>query len=67
MTLPRVADSLAGRIETIRMLPLVGAEIVDTAPPFLARMFSEVPKLVAASDLQCRCHVCGRDSVAEME
>ena len=39
MTLPRVADSLAGRIETIRMLPLARAEITGTAPTFLERLF----------------------------
>ena len=39
MTLPRVADSLAGRIETIRMLPLARAEIGGTAPVFLERLF----------------------------
>ncbi len=39
MTLPRVADSLAGRIETIRMLPLARAEIAGTAPGFLERLF----------------------------
>ena len=39
MTLPRVADSLAGRIETIRMLPLARAEIAGTAPTFLDRLF----------------------------
>ena len=39
MTLPRVADSLAGRIETIRMLPLARAEIAGAAPTFLERLF----------------------------
>ncbi len=39
MTLPRVADSLAGRIETIRMLPLARAEIAGRAPVFLERLF----------------------------
>ena len=39
MTLPRVADSLAGRIETIRMLPLARAEIASAAPTFLERLF----------------------------
>ena len=39
MTLPKVADSLAGRIETIRMLPLARAEIVGTVPVFLERLF----------------------------
>ena len=39
MTLPRVTDSLAGRIETIRMLPLARAEVAGTAPDFLERLF----------------------------
>jgi hypothetical protein len=39
MTLPRVADSLAGRIETIGMLPLAQAEIGRQAPSFLGRLF----------------------------
>ena len=39
MTLPQVADSLAGRIETIRMLPLARAEIAGKAPTFLERLF----------------------------
>lgn len=40
MTLPRVADSLAGRIETLRMLPLARTEIEGTAPSFLDRLFA---------------------------
>ena len=40
MNLPRIADSLAGRIETLRMLPLARAEIEDTAPTFLERLFA---------------------------
>ncbi len=39
MTLPRVADSLAGRIETLQMLPLAGVEIGGTTPTFLDRLF----------------------------
>ena len=39
MTSPRVADSLAGRIEAIRMLPLARAEIEGKAPTFLERLF----------------------------
>lgn len=35
MTLPHVADSLAGRIETLRLLPLARAEITGTTPAFL--------------------------------
>jgi len=40
MTLPRVADSLAGRMETIRMLPLSRAEIIGQTPTFLERLFA---------------------------
>ena len=40
LTLPRVADSLAGRMETLRMLPLSHAEIVGTRPTFLERLFA---------------------------
>ena len=39
LTLPRVADSLAGRMETIRMLPLAMAEIERRPPTFLERLF----------------------------
>ena len=39
MTLPRIADSLAGRMETIRMLPLARAEIDGRTPIFLERLF----------------------------
>ncbi len=37
LTLPRVAHSLAGRMETIRMLPLARAEIKSQTPTFLER------------------------------
>ncbi len=40
LTLPRVADSLAGRIETIRMLPLARAEIEGRASAFLEHLFN---------------------------
>jgi predicted AAA+ superfamily ATPase len=40
LTLPRVADSLAGRTETIRMLPLAQAEITGRTPAFLERLFN---------------------------
>lgn len=39
LTLPRVADSLAERMETIQMLPLARAEIEARAPTFLERLF----------------------------
>lgn len=39
LTLPRVADSLAGRMETIRLLPLAIAEIEGRTPTFLERLF----------------------------
>ena len=40
MTLPQVAESLAGRIETLRMLPLARAEVEGTEPTFLDRVFA---------------------------
>lgn len=41
MTLPTVADSLAGRMETIRLLPLAQAEILDSPPSrFLETLFA---------------------------
>ncbi len=39
LTLPRIADSLAGRMETIQMLPLAKAEVEGLAPNFLERLF----------------------------
>jgi len=44
MTLPRVADSLARRMEVVRLLPLAQAEIRGTKPAFLEQVFQgEVP------------------------
>ncbi|MDE3010589.1 MAG: ATP-binding protein [Pseudomonadota bacterium] len=40
LTLPRVADSLAGRMETIHMLPLARAEIEGRTPTFLEHLFA---------------------------
>jgi hypothetical protein len=41
MTLPRVADSLAGRMETIRLMPLSQSEILELPTPrFLATLFA---------------------------
>ena len=40
LTLPRVADSLAGRMETLRLLPLARAEVAGNAPTFLDRLFA---------------------------
>ena len=41
MTLPRVADSLAGRMETIRLMPLAQSEILERPKPrFLATLFA---------------------------
>ncbi|WP_136661812.1 ATP-binding protein [Nitratireductor sp. XY-223] len=39
MTLPKVADSLAGRIETLHMLPLSRSELLDVTPAFLKQLF----------------------------
>lgn len=40
LTLPKVADSLAGRIETILLLPLSRAEILGNTPTFLDSIFA---------------------------
>ncbi len=50
MTLPRVADSLAGRIETLRMLPLARAEIEGVTPTFLDRLFAGERELEGSQD-----------------
>jgi hypothetical protein len=39
LTLPRVADSLAGRMETIQLLPLARAEVEGRTPTFMERLF----------------------------
>ena len=39
MTLPRVADSLAGRMEIVRLLPLAQSEIHANKPSFLENLF----------------------------
>jgi len=45
MTLPRVADSLAGRMETIKLLPLSRSEVLGRRPTFLDAVFaSHLPK-----------------------
>jgi predicted AAA+ superfamily ATPase len=41
LTLPKVADSLAGRIEVLELLPLAQAEIEGTDAVFLERAFGE--------------------------
>lgn len=47
MTLPRVADSLAGRMETVRLLPLARSEIAAAAPPvLLEKAFNSEPPTV---------------------
>lgn len=43
MTLPRVADSLAGRMSVIRLLPLAQAEIRGHVPSFLEQVFNGNP------------------------
>jgi predicted AAA+ superfamily ATPase len=55
LTLPKVADSLAGRMETIPMLPLAQAEIEGRPPSFLERLFTgqlqSTPEAIVADDL----------------
>ena len=43
MTLPRVADSLAGRMAIVRLLPLAQAELRGVVPDFLDRAFTGQP------------------------
>lgn len=50
MTLPRVADSLAGRMETVRLMPLGQAELRAASPaPVLRRAFAGEPPAPGAS------------------
>ena len=55
MTLPRVADSLAGRMGIVRLLPLAQAELRGARSPFLDKAFAgEAPTsgtLVVGDDL----------------
>ncbi|MBB3522467.1 ATP-binding protein [Rhizobium sp. BK456] len=55
LTLPKVADSLAGRMETIQMLPLARAEIAGNSPSFLEGLFDgklkSQPNAVVGDDL----------------
>ena len=55
MTMPLVADSLAGRMEVTRLLPLAQAELHSTESSFLSQVFSgKVPvttKVTVAADL----------------
>ncbi len=46
MTVPRVADSLAGRMKVVRLLPLAQAELNRRPPTFLETAFEgQVPKV----------------------
>ena len=46
MTLPRVADSLAGRMETVRLMPLAQSEIFGRGPSqFLSALFAGQPPI----------------------
>jgi uncharacterized protein len=55
LTLPRIADSLAGRMETIQMLPLARGEVEGRTPTFLERLFGgklqSQPTAVVGDDL----------------
>ena len=45
MTLPRISDSLAGRMQVVRLLPLAQAEVRETHSSFLKDVFAcDVPK-----------------------
>jgi len=41
LILPRVADSLAGRMEILQLLPLAQAELMGRTPDFLERVFAD--------------------------
>ena len=43
MTLPRVSDSLAGRMKVIRLMPLAQAELHGKRPSFLKQVFAGNP------------------------
>jgi predicted AAA+ superfamily ATPase len=48
LTVPRVADSLAGRMGAVRLLPLAQAEIAGAGPPdFFARVFAGEPPRIS--------------------
>lgn len=48
-TLPAVADSLAGRMEVLTLLPLAGCELENSSGLWLERLFAgEVPRLAGA-------------------
>lgn len=49
LTLPKVTDSLAGRVETLQMLPLSRAELSGVSPSFLERLFAG--KIAASKNL----------------
>jgi predicted AAA+ superfamily ATPase len=55
LTLPRVADSLAGRMETLSMLPLARVEIEGRTSHFLENLFdrklTSVPDAILGNDL----------------
>lgn len=54
MTLPRIADSLAGRMQVVRLLPLAQAEVGETPSSFLESAFAyEIaePRNVVVGDM----------------
>ena len=46
MTIPKVADSLAGRMEIVRLLPLSQTEILETKSGFIDRAFEAMTPVV---------------------
>ena len=55
LTLPQVAESLAGRMEVVNLLPLSRAEIRGTRPTFLEKAFSgkvaKPPEILVGAEL----------------
>lgn len=65
MTLPRVADSLAGRMETLHLLPLSQAEILGTQGTFLREVFNgKSPQLSPSKSTSNHSFKIGKDLVS---
>lgn len=65
MTLPKVADSLAGRMETVQLLPLSQAEIIGTKGVFLQEVFKgKLPKISRMKSLENELFRIGKDLVS---
>jgi predicted AAA+ superfamily ATPase len=53
-TLPAVADSLAGRMEVLTLLPLAGCELENASGGWLERVFAgEIPRITSSDPSAC--------------